>query len=76
MRVTIDRAGRLVVPKQLRDAVGLVPGEVEMVVDGSGIRIDPAPGSGFVEQGGRWVIDDDVQLSDDDVRTLRFGDQK
>jgi len=30
MRATIDKAGRLVIPKQLRDYVGLRAGEVEV----------------------------------------------
>jgi AbrB family looped-hinge helix DNA binding protein len=44
MKTTIDRAGRLVVPKTIRDAAGIVPGaELEIrVVDGR-IEIEPAP---------------------------------
>ncbi|MGI8875041.1 MAG: AbrB/MazE/SpoVT family DNA-binding domain-containing protein, partial [Egibacteraceae bacterium] len=29
MRTTIDKAGRVVIPKGLRDALGLAPGPVE-----------------------------------------------
>ncbi|MDP8959432.1 MAG: AbrB/MazE/SpoVT family DNA-binding domain-containing protein, partial [Actinomycetota bacterium] len=46
MRVTIDKAGRLVIPKALRDAVGLVPGGVELTRDGAGVRIEPLAGQG------------------------------
>ena len=41
MRSTIDKAGRLVIPKALRDSLGLVPGEVEVTPDGAGLRIEP-----------------------------------
>jgi AbrB family looped-hinge helix DNA binding protein len=76
MRTTIDKSGRVVIPRQLRDAIGLVPGEVELVVDGGGIRIEPASGSGFVERDGRLVIDAEIELDDDDVRAMRLGTQK
>lgn len=44
MSITIDSGGRLVVPKQVREAMGLRPGMLVDVnfVDG-GIRIDYAP---------------------------------
>lgn len=41
MRTTIDAAGRLVVPKALRDLVGLRPGPVEVTSDGASLRIEP-----------------------------------
>jgi AbrB family looped-hinge helix DNA binding protein len=44
MRTTIDRAGRLVVPKPIRDAAGIVPGaELEIRVADGRIEIEPAP---------------------------------
>ncbi|MGL5819342.1 MAG: AbrB/MazE/SpoVT family DNA-binding domain-containing protein [Phycicoccus sp.] len=76
MKVTIDQAGRVVVPKRLRDQVGITAGEVEMIVDGSGIRLEPVAGSGVVERDGWWVIDTDIPLTDEDVRTLRTSDQR
>lgn len=66
----------MVIPKPLRDAVGLVPGEVELSRDGAGIRIEPVTGAGTTEVGGRLVIDSDLALTDDDVRALRLGDQR
>ena len=39
MRATIDAAGRVVVPKQMRMDVGMVAGEVEIEVHGAGIRL-------------------------------------
>jgi AbrB family looped-hinge helix DNA binding protein len=44
MKTTIDRAGRLVVPKPIREAVGIVPGaELEIRVTDGRIEIEPAP---------------------------------
>ncbi|HSO97436.1 MAG TPA: AbrB/MazE/SpoVT family DNA-binding domain-containing protein [Solirubrobacteraceae bacterium] len=33
MRATIDQAGRVVIPKRLRDELGFRPGEVELTSD-------------------------------------------
>ncbi len=38
MQATIDKAGRLVIPKLLRDRLGLGPGVVEVVADGAALR--------------------------------------
>ena len=44
MKTTIDRAGRLVVPKPIREAAGIVPGaELEIRVADGRIEIEPAP---------------------------------
>lgn len=57
MRTTIDRAGRVVIPRSLRDRIGLGGGgEVEVELDGAGVRIEPVPGSGLREGGGFLVI--------------------
>ncbi len=43
MKTTIDSAGRLVVPKTLRDQFHLVPGsELELEAVGDGVMIRPA----------------------------------
>ena len=77
MRTTIDKAGRLVIPKPLRDRLGLHAGEVEITADGTGLRVEPVPGEGLEESGGRLVISaSGVPLSDRDVRALRDADQK
>ena len=40
MKITIDRAGRVVVPKQLRDRFNLVAGtELEIEATGDGLRL-------------------------------------
>jgi AbrB family looped-hinge helix DNA binding protein len=44
MRTTIDKAGRVVVPKPLRQAVGLEAGsEVEIRASDGRIELEPAP---------------------------------
>ena len=78
MRVTIDKAGRLVIPKQLRDEVGLRPGEVEVSVHGTGLRVEPLAGDDvLVERDGRLVIPAaGHQIDDHLVRSLRDADRK
>jgi AbrB family looped-hinge helix DNA binding protein len=42
--VTIDAAGRIVIPKRIREAAGLVPGEALSVrVRDGRVEIEPAP---------------------------------
>jgi AbrB family looped-hinge helix DNA binding protein len=72
MRTTIDKAGRVVIPRPLRDEVGLRAGEVEVVIDGAGIRIAAVAGEGLSEIGGRLVIPPSgVPIDDRLVRDLR-----
>lgn len=77
MRTTIDKAGRLVIPRQLRERVGLSPGEVEITVDGAGVRIEPVAGEGLVERAGRLVIPASGAVVDDAlVEALRDADRR
>lgn len=77
MRATIDKAGRLVIPKVLRDRLGLSPGEVEISADGSALRVEPIAGEGLARRSGRLVIPaSGVALGDDDVRAMRDADQR
>lgn len=78
MRTTIDKAGRIVVPAALRQRLGLVPGEVEIIADGAGLRIEPAAEGRVAENAGRLVIqsDDASELTADDIRELRLADQR
>jgi len=57
MRTTIDKAGRLVIPAQLRQRAGLSAGaEVELTEDEVGIRLTRvAPGPRLVKIGARLV---------------------
>ena len=76
MRTTIDKAGRIVIPKELRAEVGLTSGEVEIIRDGAGIRIEPVEGAGLEEQGNRLVIPASGTTIDDEiVRDLRDADR-
>ena len=57
MRTTIDKAGRLVIPRSLRDRIGLsAGGEVELELDGAAVRIEPVAGTGLREEDGLLVI--------------------
>ena len=77
MRATIDGAGRLVIPKALRESLGLVPGEVEVIPDGAGLHIEPLATDDLEEEDGLLVIPAaDVTIGDDLVRTLRDADQR
>lgn len=77
MRATIDKAGRLVLPKPLRDRVGLRAGAVNVFVDGAGLRIEPISGDDVEERDGRLVVPSSGATIDDDmVRALRDADQR
>jgi AbrB family looped-hinge helix DNA binding protein len=77
VRATIDRAGRLVIPKALRDSLGLVPGEVEVTPDGAGLHIEPLANDDLEDEDGLLVIPAaDVTIGDDLVRMLRDADQR
>jgi AbrB family looped-hinge helix DNA binding protein len=77
MRATIDQAGRLVIPKTLRDSLGLVPGEVEVFAVGAGLHIEPLADDRLEDEDGLLVIPAaDATVSDELVRTLRDADQR
>lgn len=77
MQAAIDKAGRLVIPKALRDVVGLSEGAVEIVVEGAGLRIEAPPGGVVAEEDGWLVVSAAGALvTDDDVRELRLADQR
>ena len=77
MRSTIDKAGRLVIPKALRDALGLRPGDVELTADGAALRVMPVHEDTLVEVDGRLVIPaSGTSIDDELVQTLRDADRR
>jgi len=77
MRTTIDKAGRLVVPKALRDRLGLRAGEVELTADGTALRVEAVSDEAVEERSGRLIIPASGELiSAEEVRELRDADQR
>lgn len=77
MRTTIDKVGRLVIPKDLRERIGLGPGDVDIHVEGVSLRIEPVASERLVERDGRLTVPASGRpLGDDQVRSLRDVDQR
>ena len=77
MQTTIDKAGRLVIPKALRDQLGLRPGYVELTTDGAALRVVPVHDDTLVDVDGRLVIPGSGATIDDElVRALRDSDRR
>ncbi|MGO1510737.1 MAG: AbrB/MazE/SpoVT family DNA-binding domain-containing protein [Actinomycetaceae bacterium] len=73
MKATIDSAGRLLLPKRLRDALGLTPGStVDVAAYGGGVQITPGGRTARIEraQDGRLVASSETAVSDDVMFTL------
>jgi AbrB family looped-hinge helix DNA binding protein len=70
--VTIDRLGRIVVPKPLRNALGLLPGtELELIEEPDGFRlVVSAPAPTIEVRDGLPVIVAQRPVRDSDVDTL------
>lgn len=65
------------IPRPLRDRVGLRPGPVEVIAEGGAIRVEPIAGEGLVQVGGRLAIPAaGVPVDDDLVRALRDADRR
>jgi AbrB family looped-hinge helix DNA binding protein len=57
MKVAMDTAGRIVVPKALRDALGLKPGQLLEIRAGEGrLEIEVAPTPMRLERRGKGVV--------------------
>lgn len=77
MRTTIDTAGRLVIPKSLREQSGIVSGEVEISLDGAAIRIESVAADDLIEEDGLLLLPNGgPELDADEVRELRLADQR
>lgn len=69
MRATVDSLGRVVVPKALRDALGLVPGStVDVSRYGAGLQLVPAGRTTrLVEEEGHLVATGSTPVDEDVV---------
>ena len=78
MQTTIDAAGRVVIPKALREAAGLLPGsELRVELDGAGIRIEALPGFDLQRSGRFLTIPSTGHPIDDElVDRLRRDGQR
>ena len=57
MRTTIDKAGRVVIPAQIRERAGLSPGsELEITTDELGIRLERVAASPKLMKIGRRLV--------------------
>lgn len=65
------------IPKPLRDRLGLVPGEVELTAEGAALRVEPVVGEGL-ESEGTWLVipAGGAAIDDADVRARRDADQR
>ena len=66
MEAIIDSAGRVVLPKPIRDALGLLPGtKVDITPYGAGAQLLPAGRTArLVEEGGVLVADAETPVDD------------
>lgn len=71
MKATVDSVGRILVPKALRDALGLRAGEtVDISRYGSGLQLIPVSRTArLIEDGGVLVAQSSTEIDDD----LIFG---
>ena len=78
MKATIDGLGRLVVPKPLRDALGLTPGTVvDLSRYGSGLQLTPAGRTArLVESDGGLVAESSTEVTDEVVFDLLDGGRR
>ena len=72
MRAKVDSVGRVVVPKPMREAVGLTPGSsVDISRYGSGLQITPTGRvARLVEEDGALVVTGSTTIDDKDVFDL------
>ena len=77
-KTTIDKAGRIVLPKPLRDELRLEPGDIlELETSGDKITLRPAQTSGqLVKKQGMWVFRSDEPLTEEIVEETARNIQK
>ena len=69
MQAKVDSVGRIVVPKALREAVGLAPGSlVDVSRYGSGLQVTPVGRTArLVDENGQLVATGNTTITDEDV---------
>jgi hypothetical protein len=61
-----------VLPKVLRDRVGITAGEVEITVSGAGLHVEPVANDRLIGRAGRLVVPrGGVLIDDETIRALR-----
>ncbi len=72
VEVVIDSVGRIVVPKSLREALGLVPGaRVDISRYGAGLHLVPGGRTARLQEiDGALVADSETVVTDDDIYGL------
>lgn len=78
MKTTIDSAGRLVVPKLLRDRLGLKPGStVDVSPYGAGLQMIAVSRTARLRTiRGAVVAESETVLTDEDIFTLLDADRR
>ncbi|MCB1040382.1 MAG: AbrB/MazE/SpoVT family DNA-binding domain-containing protein [Acidimicrobiales bacterium] len=78
MKTTIDSAGRLVVPKVLRDRLGLKPGSaVDVSLYGAGLQMVAVSRTARVRKvRGDLVAESETVITDEDVFALLDADRR
>jgi len=72
----MDKAGRVVVPREIRQVLGFVPGEVDISVLGASLLMEQ-PGSRLREVDGHLLLPrGGPALTSDEIRELRLADQR
>jgi AbrB family looped-hinge helix DNA binding protein len=72
VRARVDSVGRIVVPKPLREALGLTPGSiVDVSRYGPGLQVVPAGRTArLIDEDGALVVVGETAIDDDDVFAL------
>lgn len=73
MRATVDAGGRLLLPKSVRDALGLAPGaKVDISFYGAGVQITPGGRTARLQHDdeGRLVAHADTVVTDEAMFAL------
>jgi AbrB family looped-hinge helix DNA binding protein len=72
MRITIDNAGRVVIPKDLRTALSLNGGdEIDVVLEGDRIELSPASRQVRLHRGPHGLLTSDLKLPDHGPEEVR-----